>query len=107
MIKASADVQYSVPQQAKVECVCPLCKKGKIFEGKKAYGCSEYKNGCNFTIWKVIAGKQISKTVVEKLVKNGKTSVIKGFKNKEGKEFDAALQLNDGKVTFLFPQKKK
>lgn len=106
-IKSSADVTYSVPQQEKIECICPICKKGKVFEGKKAFGCSEYKNGCNFTIWKTIAGKNISKSVVEKLVTTGKTSVLKGFKNKEGKTFDAALQFQDGKVTFLFNNKKK
>lgn len=25
---------------------CPLCKKGYILKGNKAFGCSEYKNGC-------------------------------------------------------------
>jgi len=28
--------------------ICPKCKKGNILKGKTAYGCSEYKNGCNF-----------------------------------------------------------
>ena len=27
---------------------CPLCGKGTIIKGKTAYGCSEWKNGCNF-----------------------------------------------------------
>ena len=27
---------------------CPLCNKGTIIRGKTAYGCSEYKEGCNF-----------------------------------------------------------
>jgi len=26
---------------------CPVCGKGHLLKGKKAYGCSEYKNGCN------------------------------------------------------------
>ncbi|MCD8008825.1 MAG: DNA topoisomerase, partial [Clostridiales bacterium] len=30
---------------------CPRCG-GSIIEGKNAYGCSEYKAGCKFTIWK-------------------------------------------------------
>ncbi|MDA3904908.1 MAG: DNA topoisomerase 3 [Bacteroidales bacterium] len=30
--------------------VCPKCKKGKILKGKSAYGCSEWKAGCNFRI---------------------------------------------------------
>ncbi len=27
---------------------CPLCGKGYIIKGKTAYGCSEWKNGCNW-----------------------------------------------------------
>ena len=27
---------------------CPLCKKGTILRGKTAYGCSDYKEGCDF-----------------------------------------------------------
>lgn len=39
----------------------------------------------------------------------GKTTVIKGFKSKAGKEFDAALKLDKttGKIEFEFPKKKK
>ena len=28
--------------------ICPLCGKGTIIKGKTVYGCSEWKNGCNF-----------------------------------------------------------
>lgn len=30
--------------------LCPTCKKGSIIKGKTAYGCSEWKNGCRFTL---------------------------------------------------------
>lgn len=30
--------------------ICPKCKKGKVIKGKTAYGCSEWKNGCDFRI---------------------------------------------------------
>lgn len=29
---------------------CPLCGKGVIIKGKTAYGCSNWKNGCNFRV---------------------------------------------------------
>jgi len=32
--------------------VCPECKKGKILENSKAFGCNQFKSGCKFTIWK-------------------------------------------------------
>lgn len=30
--------------------LCPVCNKGSIIRGKAAYGCSEYKNGCDFRL---------------------------------------------------------
>ena len=32
------------------EVKCPSCGKGILIKGKSAYGCSEWKNGCRFTI---------------------------------------------------------
>lgn len=79
--------------------VCPKCQKGHIVEGLKAFQCTEWKSGCNFTIWKVIAGKKVSETVVGELLKKGISNEIKGFKSKAtGKPFVARLELN--KVTF-------
>ena len=51
--------------------------------------------------WKQIAGKKLSKTQVAKLIKEGKTGKISGFKSKSGKEFEAALKLNAGKYTLV------
>lgn len=31
---------------------CPSCKKGKISENSSAFGCSGYKEGCKFVLWK-------------------------------------------------------
>ncbi len=28
--------------------ICPICGKGKIIKGNTAYGCSEWKNGCDY-----------------------------------------------------------
>ena len=30
--------------------VCPVCGKGTIIKGKTAYGCSNWRNGCNYRI---------------------------------------------------------
>jgi len=30
--------------------ICPKCNKGEIIKGKTAYGCSHWKNGCDFRI---------------------------------------------------------
>ena len=82
--------------------ICPLCKKN-IYENKKAYGCSGYKEGCKFVIWKTIASKNITKTIAKELINNGETKKIDGFKSKAGKDFSASLIIKeDGTVGFKF-----
>jgi len=48
---------------------CPKCKKGSVLKGKTAYGCSEFKNGCDFLISfdeirNKAKGKELSKELV-------------------------------------------
>ncbi|MFT7515668.1 MAG: DNA topoisomerase-3 [Candidatus Omnitrophota bacterium] len=80
---------------------CPACG-GDIIESVKGYGCSNWQNGCRFVIWKTIAGKKVSKTMVGKLLKDGETEVLKGFKSRAGKSFDAKLKVKDNDVKFEF-----
>ncbi|WP_288898675.1 type IA DNA topoisomerase [uncultured Capnocytophaga sp.] len=87
---------------------CPLCKKGQIVEYPKSYGCTEFKNGCKYTIWKEIAHKKLTPKNVEDLLQKGKTSLIKGFKSKTGSDFEAYLVLDkELKIGFEFNNKKK
>lgn len=80
---------------------CPLCQS-PVYEQKLSYGCSAWRSGCKLTIWKTIAGKKISAAMAKSLLAKGKTRVLKGFKSKAGRPFDAALRLEDGKVEFDF-----
>ena len=42
------------------------------------------------------------------LISSQRTNIIKGFKSKAGKEFDASLKINEqGKLEFIFPTRKK
>lgn len=84
--------------------VCPICKIGHINTTEFGYGCSNWKNGCKFSIRQEIAGKKISDVQVVKLIENGVTGFIKGFKGKNGL-FDACLIIDDGKITFKFKKK--
>lgn len=54
---------------------CPKCKKGIILKGKTAYGCSEYKTGCDFvfTFQKIkesANGKALTKDLVLDIISN-------------------------------------
>jgi DNA topoisomerase-3 len=78
---------------------CPLCGAG-VWEQRKCYSCSGWKQGCKFVIWKTIAGKRIGVRTAKTLLTKGETSRLKGFKSKAGKPFDARLKLVDGKLQF-------
>ena len=62
---------------------CPLCQEGSVRETPKAYGCSRWREGCSFTIWKRIAGKTITSTQACQLLARKKTRKLKGFKSKK------------------------
>lgn len=81
---------------------CPFCGKD-ITETPKAFSCGGGKDGCGFVIWKTIAGKAITESTAKKLILNGQTSTLKGFKSKSGKNFSARLHIEDDKsIKFLF-----
>lgn len=80
---------------------CPVCG-GNIVEGPKAYGCSNWREGCKFVIWKTIAKKDISRELAVELLEKGETDTIEGFVSKAGKSFSAKLKTADGAVKFAF-----
>jgi len=83
---------------------CPKCCKHELNENNKSYYCPGYKDqSCDFTIWKVISNKTLSKGVIKELLKNKITPEIKGFKSKTNTEFKAKLVLDENfKTVFKF-----
>jgi DNA topoisomerase-3 len=49
-----------------------------------------------------MAGKAIGVRAVQSLLKSGRSAVLKGFRSKAGKTFDARLKLDGGEVRFDF-----
>lgn len=87
---------------------CPKCKSGKIRIYDKAANCSRSKEGCNFVIFRSIAGKTLNEKTIKDLLINGKTGIIKGFKSKTGNSFDAFLTFDpEFKAIFKFPEQKR
>lgn len=86
---------------------CPKCKTGDVVDREKFVSCTEYKNGCNFSISKNIAKKKLTEPQLKKLIEKGKTSIIKGFISTKGNPFDAALLLTeDYKIQFDLKKNK-
>lgn len=84
-----------LPESVKTVGICPECGN-PVVETEKAFGCSNWKNGCKFTIWKndrfiEAMGKKVSKEMVELLLKNGKVG-FRGLKSKKGNTFSAYLR---------------
>ncbi|MGG2201898.1 DNA topoisomerase [Paenibacillus validus] len=80
---------------------CPHCQK-PVMEKERFYGCTGYQSGCKFTLPKEYLGKAITPAQVRKLLKNGKTDVIKGLTGKQ-RTFDSALgyDKNEKRLTFV------
>lgn len=71
---------------------CPTCGND-IVEGEKSFGCTNWKNGCKFTVWKndkyiQSFGKKVSRAMVELLLKNGKVG-FRNLRSKKGTTFAA------------------
>lgn len=87
---------------------CPKCKEGGIVEGKKAFGCDRWKEGCDFFVYKEMSGKAITQNQLQTLIAKGETGRVKGFKNKEGKSFEANIKLDENmkpKLDFSAPER--
>ena len=86
-------------------CPCPKCGNGRILFYPKVAKCSNV--DCTLTIFRNKCDKQLTDKQIVELVTKRKTGLIKGFKGKNGKAFDASLVL-DGQfnVAFSFPEKR-
>lgn len=99
--KEEEKLKYSFEEKKSVG-KCPICG-ADVMTGNKNYKCSN--QDCKFIIWEEVAGKKLTEAQVKKLLQ-GQTDVIKGFKSKTGKSFDARLKIEDGKIIFVFENKK-
>lgn len=82
--------------------VCPLCGS-PIRKLPKGWRCSSYPD-CQFSIWKTIAGKELTDQNIQDLIQKKETEVIHGFRSRDGRSFDARLILKDGKITWGGPE---
>ena len=100
LLAATLDVAPSGEQ-----CTCPKCKKSRILFFDKVAKCADV--DCGFTLFRNKGGKVLTDKQIVGLVTTGRTPLVKGFRNREGRSFDAALVLNpDFTVGYSFPDRK-
>ncbi|MET3941364.1 DNA topoisomerase-3 [Paenibacillus sp. PvP094] len=90
---ASASSANGGVREPLASCPSPGCT-GQIIEGKKGYGCTRFKEGCGFVIWKEYVGKKITSTMLKSLIEKGSTQVL-SFKRKDGSTVKARIILQD------------
>jgi len=94
----------TVPSKESVG-ICPLCGS-PVIETERAFGCSNWKSGCKYTIWKddkyiKSFGKEVTRPMVELLLKNGKVG-FRNLKSKKGATFSAYFRYEkDEKTGYL------
>ena len=69
---------------------CPKCG-GLIKETYKKFLCQS----CDFSLWKIVAGRQFEPEEIETLLTERKIGPLTGFRNKMGRPFTALIKLND------------
>ena len=87
---ACGDVENVSGDYASLSARCPACG-GEVRESHRKFGCLS--PGCGFSIWKAIAGRELSVEEAEALVAGEEVGPLDGFRSKQGREFSAKLRL--------------
>ncbi|SQB35096.1 type IA DNA topoisomerase [Clostridium cochlearium] len=79
---------------------CPQCGN-PVIEGNKGYGCSNWRSGCRFIIWKndkyiQSFGKKVTKDMVKILLEKGRVG-FRNLKSKKGNVFTACFTYEKNK----------
>src|SRR5262249_50469758 len=75
---------------ATVSAPCPKCG-GEVQENYRKFQCQK----CDFSIWKVVSGREWSAEEIAELIKKRSIGPLTGFRSKMGKPFAAVVKLND------------
>ncbi|QDA58871.1 type IA DNA topoisomerase [Hymenobacter jejuensis] len=96
---ATAEAPQQIP--------CPVCRLGTMLKGKTAYGCSRFREDCQFRVPLELCGRMLTDAQIVQLLRRGKTGTIRGFvSQRTGQKFEAALTVSpEGRVEFVFDQK--
>ena len=72
---------------------CPLCQH-PVIEGRQGYGCSQWKSGCKFVLWKQAFHLTINRDMACQLLQKGRTLNAYAIKIND-EVFNAQLTLNN------------
>lgn len=95
-------LSLNIPQENIPEIKCPKCQQHNLTIKEKIVKCPDQQ--CQWILFRMICGIQLSINHITSLITTGKTPLIKNMKSKNGKKFDAFIILKDDYTTsFEFP----
>jgi len=87
--KAKSHESDTVPgDYGKLNVPCPKCG-GEILENYKKFQCQK----CDFSLWKIVTGRQLEISEVEELISKGVVGPLQGFRSKQGFPFAAIIKM--------------
>ena len=86
-------------------CKCPKCGAGTMQFYGKVVRCDNAE--CGLPVFRLKANRTLSDDEIKSLLTDGHTKLLKGFKSKQGKSFDAVVAFDgDYNTVFVFPERK-
>ena len=85
------DVDQIDDEYVMLDASCPKCGKGKVRETYRKFVCET----CDFSIWKSIAGRELSPDEVTTLLRDRRLGPLSGFRSRLGREFTAEVIIKD------------
>ena len=87
-------------------CKCPKCGTGTMQFYGKVVRCDNAE--CGLPVFRLKANRTLSDDEVKDLLADGHTKLLKGFKSKQGKSFDAIVAFDvDFNTTLVFTQSRR
>ena len=97
----STEIGSTIP-----ELKCPKCKQTHLILNDYVIKCPD--NICSWIQFRTVCEVELSDKILEELINNKKTPLIKGLKSRSGNKFNAYILMDDyGKTSFQFEEKKK
>ena len=86
-------------------CKCPKCGTGSMQFYGKVVRCDNAE--CGMPVFRLKANRTLTDDEIKDLLTDGHTKLLKEFKSKQGKSFDAVVAFDgDYNTTFVFPERK-
>ncbi|MCK5742127.1 MAG: DNA topoisomerase III, partial [Chlorobi bacterium] len=102
-LKKKKAAQKAVEKKAEPKPKCPKCGKANVIKGKTAYGCSDWKNGCDFRMPFEFADKKLTDKQADEILIKGKSSLIKGLEI-EGRKINGYISFDEN-FQLIFEEK--